>query len=58
MSMYSDLNELVVKAKDGDKVAAESIVDRFRNYIRYFSRRIYVSGYEVEDLEQVGFVVC
>lgn len=53
--MYSDLNELVVKAKDGDKVAAESIVDRFRNYIRYFSRRIYVSGYEVEDLEQVGF---
>ncbi len=53
--MYNDLNELVVSAKDGDKVAIESIVDRFRNYIKYFSRRIYVAGYEVEDLEQVGF---
>ncbi|WP_312575360.1 sigma-70 family RNA polymerase sigma factor [Clostridium sp.] len=53
--MYNDLNELVVRAKDGDKVAIESIVDRFRNYIKYFSRRIYVAGYEVEDLEQVGF---
>ncbi|WP_291578943.1 sigma-70 family RNA polymerase sigma factor, partial [Clostridium sp. UBA6640] len=53
--MYNDLNELVVRAKDGDKVATESIVDRFRNYIKYFSRRIYVAGYEVGDLEQVGF---
>lgn len=53
--MCNDLNELVVRAKAGDKVAAESIMDKFRKYIRYFSRKIYVSGYEVEDLEQVGF---
>lgn len=53
--MYNDLNELVMRAKDGDKAATESIVDRFRNYIKYFSRRIYVAGYELGDLEQVGF---
>lgn len=48
--------DLVKKAQMGDKEATQDIVSRFTPFIIKICRRIYVKGYELEDLIQIGQV--
>lgn len=48
--------DLVKRAQMGDKKAIEDIVSRFTPFIIKTCRRIYVKGFEVEDLIQIGKV--
>lgn len=50
-SMY-----LIKKAQMGDKEAIEDIVTRFIPFIIKTCRRIYIRGFELEDLIQIGQV--
>lgn len=50
-SMY-----LIKKAQMGDKEAIEDIVTRFIPFIIKTCRRIYIKGFELEDLIQIGQV--
>lgn len=47
---------LIKKAQGGDKEAIEETVKRFIPFIRKICRKIYVRGYELEDLIQIGKV--
>jgi len=51
-----DLNELVIKAQKGDNAAAEEILKSFKPYILKLCRKIYINGYEMEDLIQIGYI--
>lgn len=48
--------ELIKKAQRGDKGAMKDIVWRFTPFIIKTCRKIYVKGYELEDLIQIGQV--
>jgi RNA polymerase sporulation-specific sigma factor len=49
-----ELENLVMKAKNGDNSAYEEIFNRFRNFIYKTCIGIYINGYEIGDLIQLG----
>ena len=48
--------DLVKRAQMGDKEATQDIVSRFTPFIIKTCRKIYVKGYELEDLIEIGKV--
>lgn len=50
------LEELALKAQSGDKKSLEDLIKYFKPYIAKQSHCIYVKGYEMEDLIQIGYV--
>lgn len=49
-----ELETLVIKAKAGDNSAYEEIFNRFNRFIYKTCIGIYISGYEMEDMIQLG----
>ncbi len=49
-----ELEDLVMKAKNGDSTAHEEIFNRFKGYIYKTCIGIYISGYDMNDLIQLG----
>ncbi len=48
--------ELVRRAKAGDRVATEAILERYKSVVRARARRFFLAGGETEDLIQEGMV--
>jgi len=48
------MQELIKRGKQGDKAAQEEIVKKFMPLIYKVSYKIYIAGYEKEDLIQIG----
>lgn len=49
-----DISKLVRKAKEGDQNAQEEILLQLRPYVYKQAKSIYIKGYEMEDLLQLG----
>lgn len=58
MKKYSceKIEKLVREAQVGDKNAMEELMKAFENYIYKSAMNVYVSGYDQEDLMQLGFM--
>ncbi|MFL0194289.1 sigma-70 family RNA polymerase sigma factor [Clostridium sp. WILCCON 0269] len=56
LSKISRLEDLLKKAKNGDKIAVEEICKSFNGMIINLSRSIYINGYTMEDMIQEGRV--
>lgn len=58
MKKYSweKIEKLVREAQVGDKNAMEELMKAFENYIYKSAMNVYVSGYDREDLMQLGFM--
>lgn len=50
------LEELLIRAKNGDKTAAGEICERFNGMIINLARSFYINGYTMEDMMQEGRV--
>ena len=48
--------ELVKSAQHGDSVAEETLINRYKNYVGYFSSKYYMSGMEKDDIFQEGMI--
>ncbi len=48
--------ELVKSAQLGDSSAEEAIINRYKNYVGYFSSKYYMSGMEKDDIYQEGMI--
>ena len=48
--------ELVEKAKSGDTVAMETVIDRYKNTVKILSRRYFLTGGDSDDLLQEGML--
>lgn len=48
--------ELVAKARSGDKQAEEELLLRYRNLVRFCARKFFLIGGETEDLIQEGMM--
>ncbi len=48
------MQEIIKRGKEGDKDAQEEIVRRFMPLIYKTSHKVYIAGYEEEDLIQIG----
>lgn len=53
---WEKIEELVREAKLGNKQSMEELMKAFENYIYKSAMSIYVSGYEQEDLMQLGYI--
>jgi RNA polymerase sporulation-specific sigma factor len=53
-SKIMELENLVLRAKNGDTSAYEDIFNRFKNFIYKTCIGLYINGYEMEDLLQLG----
>ncbi len=51
-----DLDNAAILAANGDSVAIEYIIDRFRNSVKLKAKSYYISGAESEDLVQEGMI--
>lgn len=49
-------DDLVIRAKNGDKVALEELMNKFKFYIIKCSNNVYINGYEKDDLIQIGYI--
>ncbi|MEG0772527.1 sigma-70 family RNA polymerase sigma factor [Clostridium sp.] len=49
-------DDLVIRAKSGDKVALEELMNKFKFYIIKCSNNVYINGYEKDDLIQIGYI--
>jgi RNA polymerase sporulation-specific sigma factor len=49
-------DDLVIRAKNGDKVALEELMNKFKFYIIKCSSNVYINGYEKDDLIQIGYI--
>ncbi|MEG2936086.1 MAG: sigma-70 family RNA polymerase sigma factor [Clostridium sp.] len=58
MKKYSweKVEQLVRQAQGGDKEAMEELMKAFKNYIYKSAMHIYVSGYDQDDLMQLGYM--
>ncbi len=52
-----DYESLIIRAKEGQKSALEEIIKVYMPYIIKWSKRIYIKGYDEEDLIQLGYLV-
>lgn len=50
-----NIQDLVLKAKSNDKKALEKIICKFKPLIISEAHKIYIKGYELDDLMQLGF---
>lgn len=48
--------DLVLRAKQGDKLALEKLMDRFKFYIIKCSNNVYINGHDRDDLIQIGYI--
>lgn len=48
------MQEIIKKANQGDKAAQEEIIKKFMPLIYKASQKVYIAGYEEEDLIQIG----
>jgi len=48
------MQEIIKKANQGDKAAQEEIIKKFMPLIYKASHKVYIAGYEEEDLIQIG----
>ncbi len=48
------INEMVLKAKQGDKEAIEEIIKKYTPFVIKTARSIYVKGYDIQDLIAIG----
>lgn len=51
-----DIQQTVIKAKNGDKLSQQEIINKFTPYVIKAAASTYVSGYEMEDLKQIGYI--
>lgn len=51
-----NLEMLVTDAKNGDKEAAARILESFKPFIIKTSKTIFLRGYGMEDLIQIGYI--
>lgn len=52
-----DYENLVIRGKEGEKGALEEIIKGYMPYIIKWSKRIYINGYNEEDLIQLGCLI-
>lgn len=50
------INELIIKAKGGDKSAQEDIIIKFTPLVYKLSLKYYIAGFDEEDLRQFGYL--
>lgn len=55
MFTKGDIESMVGSAKNGDKNAVENLCNGFKGFIINSARKIYIRGYEMEDLIQEGY---
>ncbi|WP_338432741.1 sigma-70 family RNA polymerase sigma factor [Clostridium tyrobutyricum] len=55
MFTKGDIESMVRSAKNGDKNAVENLCSGFKGFIINSARKIYIRGYEMEDLIQEGY---
>lgn len=48
--------ELVLSAKNGDSLAEEELINRYKSCVGYFSSKYYMSGMEKDDIFQEGMI--
>ncbi|MEG1255941.1 sigma-70 family RNA polymerase sigma factor [Clostridium sp.] len=53
---YKELDELVANAKEGDIVAIEELLSSYKFFIIKHASRVYINGYEMDDLIQIGYM--
>ncbi len=53
---WEKVEQLVRKAQLGDKQSMEELMKAFENYIYKSAMNVYISGYDHEDLMQIGFM--
>ena len=47
-------SELIKRFKEGDEVAFEQLLQRYKPLISKIARKYYIRGYEIEDFYQIG----
>ena len=47
---------LVLRARDGDRVAMDKIIERYRGFVRLKASSYFLAGGEIEDLVQEGLI--
>ncbi|WP_411680019.1 sigma-70 family RNA polymerase sigma factor [Clostridium thailandense] len=52
--MSVDINEMILNAKKGDKIATQKIIEKYTPFAIKTARSIYVKGYDIEDLIAIG----
>jgi len=50
------MKELLIKAKQGDKVSMEKLLNKFEPLIKKSSKQYYISGYEQTDIKQLAYM--
>lgn len=55
---YEDMTdeEVVLFARDGDDVALEFLIDKYKNYVRHKARSYFLIGADREDIIQEGMI--
>lgn len=48
---YDYIENLVKQSKDGDEYSKEKLIEQFRPFIINLSKRIFISGYDMEDIQ-------
>jgi RNA polymerase sigma factor (sigma-70 family) len=49
----NELEDLVKKAQEGDKISLKQVLKRFQGFMYKTANSIYINGYELEDLIQI-----
>ncbi|WP_418223274.1 sigma-70 family RNA polymerase sigma factor [Clostridium isatidis] len=50
------MKELLIKAKQGDKVSMEKLLNKFEPLIKKSSKQYYINGYEQGDIKQLAYM--
>ncbi len=53
MLTINELEDLVKKAQEGDKISLKKVLKRFQGFMYKIANSIYINGYEIEDLVQI-----
>jgi len=53
-NMYYE--ELIIRAKEGDKMALEELMMKYKGLIIKHGNSVYINGYDKEDLIQIGYM--
>lgn len=48
--------ELIIRAKEGDKMALEELMMKYKGLIIKYGNSVYINGYDKEDLIQIGYM--
>lgn len=48
--------ELIIRAKEGDKIALEELMMKYKGLIIKYGNSVYINGYDKEDLIQIGYM--